>query len=302
VSDTALDAKIDIGATLLEAGRLALRHWFLGLVAIAAMAGLFLLLIYLAGLCIGDGYNAACIDPRSLVLPRHQGDALVGDVVEVATLMVAFAVSVAMVRLFYLDERIAAGNPAQIGLRIGRFLARSLLVWMIVIAPAILLEVAYSHASWALYPDRASPVTLWFGYVAVRLTSLSLACYLHSRMLLYVPAVVYQERPEGFRALWQRTERVRWRLFIVVWLIALAIAITQTVADTLAPVAVDLTPIVEGLASWSHLGAAYINALLSRLIVYSILGPADGLWVAGVSIIAYRKLIMIDQHRAAVFD
>jgi hypothetical protein len=305
VSDRVPDATIKVGTVLLESARLAARHWLLAIVAVAAMAGLFLWLLDLAAWCFGSGRNA-CIGTTFDTLPVGQQKSLVFDAVTLLPLMAAFLVAVVMLRLFYLGEHplpdtAAYERPRE--LRLGRFLARLALVWIIVATPATLLDMGYMHMSWLLYPDyMGGPIGIWTSYLATKAIGISLVSYLRSRLIVFVPCVVYQREPEGFKAAWDRTSAARWRLFAVILIIDLATVFAQVLFDTFAPLAIDFSPLVNGLAAWSHVEDAFIVALLPAAIIYAVVAPLAGLWAAGVSIVAYRNLVTVDHPRISVFD
>jgi hypothetical protein len=303
LSDTALDARINIGTSLVQSARIGMRHWPLGLLAILGMAGCLLLLLYLGSLCFGVGH-AACIDVRWLAAIGAQGSALVGDAINIATLMAAFVVTVAAARLFYLAEPQVAGDgkSREQHLRLGRFIGRTALAWAIGVTPSVLLEAGYLHASWALYPDIAGPTELWIVYILMRGLSITIASYLHARLILFVPSVVYQEHPDGLRAGWDKTRSARWRIFFVLWLSGIAVAITQPVLELLASLAIDAEPLAQALAEWSSADTDYVHHLLTPMLVYAILVPIDLLWSAGFSIVVYSKLIVIDELRATLLD
>jgi hypothetical protein len=296
------DTPIGIGETLAAAARIAARHWLLGLIAVAAMAGMFLLLFYLAGRCIGAG-TGACFDTNSFNLPHYQGRALLGDSILILTLAVEFIIASVMLRLFYRREpspqRRYAGAPA---VELGRFLRRVWRVWFIVAIPAALIDMGYLHASWAIYLDYSSPSELWIGYLVSKMLVMSFVAYLRAITVLAIPTVVYDEHPEGLLRGWERVRPVRWRLFFVFWLVELAVTLIQVVFVTLAPVAIDFNPLTGGIAAWSDLDARYIADLLPSAIIYASVAPFAILLTGGISIVAYGKLVAIDHTHAGIFD
>jgi hypothetical protein len=303
VSETALDARIKIGAGLVQPAWMAIRHWLLGLVAIIAMAGCLLLLLGLGGHCFRAGYEA-CIEVKSLASMGSQGSALVGDVITIATLAAAFLVTVAISRLYFLGEPLVVGQGQRRKqeLRLARYFGRTALVWAIGATPPLILETAYLHASWALYPDYAGPVELWISYIVIRGISITIGSYLNARLILFVPSVVYQVHPDGLRSGWLKTRPQRWRIFFVIWLVDLAIAIVQPLLESLLPIAIDLEALAQRLTEWSNMDASYVDNLVAPMLIYSILVPIGILWSTGFAVIVYRKLIVIDDLRATVFD
>ena len=303
MSEAALDPTIKVGAGIFQSARIALRHWLLVLVAILAMASSLLVLLRLAGLCFGNGHEAF-VHVGSLASMSGQRKASVGDAITLATLLAEFIVTCATARLFYLRERLVPDQRQHRGqeLRLARFVGRSALTWIIGTTPSVLLQIGFLHASWALYPDYADPAELWIANIAVRGASISVGAYLHARLILYIPCLVYQEHPDRLSAAWARTHSARWRIFFVIWIVHLAFAFIQPVLEALAPLAIDFEPLAQGLADWSSIDPSYVDSLVAPMAVYSILVPIELLWSAALSIIVYRKLIVIDDLRAGVFD
>lgn len=299
-----LDAAVTVGAVLGGGARIALRHWLLCLVGIIGMAGMLLLLLDLAGACFGVG-NEACISPASFDVFGGQKQAVIGDLITLVPLIGAFAVGLVVLRLLYLLEPAEApGHHAMrsVGLRPLRFTGRLAVIWVIIAVPLLVLDSAYRHVAWLLYPDFAGRNALLLGYILVKAIGLALASYLHARVLLYLPAVAYQEEPESFTALWHATHAVRWRLFLVFFPLDVGTVLLQTALDTWMPQAVDLSPIAQGLADWSRLEPNYVAAVLPAAIVYAVIVPVTDLWTAGIALVTYRRLITIDHARAGVFD
>jgi len=301
VSEATLDGRINIGATLAQSGRMAIRHWSLCVIAAILMAGMFWLALDAAGLCTETG-PAAWIGRMLIALPRGQGKALIGDLVTVLPIVVAYIAMVLMLRLFYLVEHPTPGQlESRQEVRFGRFARRTAIVWIIVASP-VLLDCLYFHVGWLLYPKYVAPVILSIAYYGSKAVVVSLVAYLRSRFVLFIPATAYQEQPLSLRTSWEWTHSVRWRLFIVFWLIDLAFVFLQFGFNSFAPELVDFSSLAQVLADRSHLDARNVSSLLPAVIAYSALAPFAGLWTAGVSIVAYRKIVTIEYARASVFD
>lgn len=78
--------------------------------------------------------------------------------------------------------------------------------------------------------------------------------------------------------------------------------LSQFLFGYLAPFAIDFSVLVQVLSEWSNIDEQFIAALLPSAIIYTLVVPVAGLWSAGLSITAYRKIVTIDDARAAVFD
>lgn len=163
--------------------------------------------------------------------------------------------------------------------------------------------MGYMHASWFLYPRHLhGVVAILSSYVGIKAVGLLSGSYLHARLILYVPAGIFQKQPETFRTAFHRTSASRWGLFGAILVIDLIGVLSQFLFGYLAPFAIDFSVLVQVLSEWSNIDEQFIAALLPSAIIYTLVVPVAGLWSAGLSITAYRKIVTIDDARAAVFD
>ena len=107
--------------------------------------------------------------------------------------------------------------------------------------------------------DYAGPSELWIGYLVSKAVGMSLTACLRSVTVLAIPSVAYDAQPEGLLRGWQRVHPVRWRLFFTFWLVEAAVIFSPAAFTTLAPYAIDFTPLIDGVAAWSKLDARYIG-------------------------------------------
>lgn len=174
---------------------------------------MLLLLLDLAAWCFAPGRDA-CVGRAYFNLPMGQQRSLINDAAILFPLAAAFVVSVVMLRLFYLSEgtfKEAASRPQK--LRLARFLGRCAVTWALVATPPVILDMGYMHASWFLYPRHLhGVVAILSSYVGIKAVGLLSGSYLHARLILYVPAGIFQKQPETFRTAFHRTSASRWGL------------------------------------------------------------------------------------------
>jgi len=284
------------GSILSGAVRLVLRHWIILLVGMLVLAEATLLNLSILGRCFG-AFSPSC--PSFVMALGYRAEWLVSSVLNEATGFV-----IAAVAIYFLYSSARVDLPGAAALRTSRrrgfrLFARLGVMWIVILLPIYLFDIALTLGALAFPALEFSPLALWLTYIGRTLAIVIFSGYLHARLVFYLPAAAYSDAPESWQDGWRRTKGHGRRLFIVFFLIGFVASLAQVGIMALAFHLPAYQAAADAVSAFLDVRSSYMLRNLVQGVVFVLIGSPGTLIEAAASLVAFKILTPAEEQATA---
>jgi hypothetical protein len=278
-----------VGPMLRESMAVALRHWLLVVLSIAAMVVACLANTVLVTRCM---FSPECMPTRVF----QEASAYTNHIIWAANRCVTWLIcGLAIRRILASDAGVQRASKPLRGF--GRCVAYLATITVI----GYLTDPLYRVLPF-LFPFSAI-IGLWAGYALSVLIDVCIWVYIDARFALYTTTLVSGGRAEGFLASWQRTRGYRVRLFMLFFVIEAPLYVLSLVLSDSVWLTRELSSVARALEGVTRLPDMLLIMRLPGIVEFAIYVVVTNLCCAGAFYAVYKRFAALSiEAQTKVFD
>jgi len=293
-------AQVAIGLVLRESVAIVLRHWWILLISMVALAEGTLVVMGFLSRCFSS-FDPACSSSWTTmgVLPQW----LFKSALDYA---LAFVVSAVAFYFLYSSRRIDMADVPRLRNAVDRglwFFGRVALSWILMLTPIWLIDLGFARMSEHVAMTGMTQTMRWIVFLLRTTIAAVFLAYLHARLVFYLPSVAFHARPLSLSACWRRSRDMNGYLFAPFFVISVAVSAAQIALLFLMNRSGLYLAAVDLVSNLLAIRSDFVVRNLSQSAAYVLVGMPGTLTAAAVSLVVFKTTMSAAERSTAdIFD